>query len=288
MNNMKQRIRTCIGVLAAGAALSLGLGIAKLYVGLKSNSVCIMIDSTNSFFDTVTTLTALVAFALLLRPRSAKYPFGWGRGEYLSGEIVAIVTVVMGVVFFLQSLNRLAMPEPVWFGWQSMVIVIVALVVKVGMAVGYLLFNRKVHSTVLKAIMLDCFLDVGITTVSVVSVTVSPQVGYALDAWLGIAVSIVVAVFGFKAVWDNLRPLLGYGDLSAEKEAVRQVVGEQGEIVHEEWHDYGYRAKVGTVTVQVEQDKDMTDVIADWQASVQNNTGALVRFVIERKGVNHE
>ena len=285
---MKQRIRTCIGVLAAGAALSLGLGIAKLYVGLKSNSVCIMIDSTNSFFDTVTTLTALVAIALLFKPRSAKFPYGWGRGEYVSGELVAVVTVVMGVVFFLQSLNRLAMPEPVWFGWQSLVIVSVALVVKVGMAVGHLLFNRRLHSPVLKAITLDCFLDVGITTVSVVSVTVSPQVGYALDAWLGIAVSVVVAVFGLKAVWDNLLPLLGYGDLKAEKEAVREVVGEMGEITHEEWHDYGYRAKVGTITVAVDGDTDMSDVIADWQTTVQNNTGALVRFVIERKGVNHE
>ena len=284
---MKQRIRTSILLLAVGAALSLGLGIAKLYVGLHTNSVCIMIDSTNSFFDTVTTLTAVVAFALLLAPRSAKYPYGWGRGEYLSGEVVAVVTVVMGVVFLLQSLNRLAMPEPVWFGWENLMIMIAALVVKVGMAIAYFLFNRRLHSSVLKAIALDCFLDIGITTVAVVSFAVSPLTGYAVDAWLGIAVSVVVAIFGLKAVWDNLRPLLGYGDLSAEKQALREVLDGKAEILAEEWHDYGYRAKVGTVTVAV----DSEDIAADtdtWSAEIQNNTGAVVRFVVVRKGAEHE
>ena len=284
---MKQRIRTCIAILAVGAVLCLGLGIAKLFVGLKSNSVCILIDSTNSFFDLATTLIAVVAFALLVRPRSERYPYGWGRGEYLAGEVVAVVTVAMGVVFLLQSINRLAMPEPVWYGLQSLAIMIAALAVKVGMTVGYFLFNRRLRSAALKAIALDCLLDIGITTVAIVSFAVSPMLDYALDAWLGIAVSIAVAVFGLRAVWANLLPLLGYGDLEEEKAAVRDVVGGEGEIIAEEWHDYGYRAKIGTVTVAVQQE-DMSDRLAAWQETVRNKTGADVRFVLVRKGEDHE
>ena len=77
-----------------------------------------------------------------------------------------------------------------------MVIISVALAVKIGMTVAYAMVNRRVRSYALKALLLDSVLDVGATAASVLSFTLSLSTSYAVDAWMGIAVSVAVAVVG--------------------------------------------------------------------------------------------
>ena len=113
---MKSRIKKSIWLISVAIVINIALATIKTYVGLSSNSLCIMLDGTNSFFDVITCLVTLVVFIFLLVPRNEKAPYGYGRGEYLAGFIVAVVSVIVGGLFFIRSLNRMAMPEPVWFG----------------------------------------------------------------------------------------------------------------------------------------------------------------------------
>jgi len=252
MEKNKQRIIRAVVLVASCVLLSLGLAIAKMYVGLRSNSLVIMLDGMNSFFDIATGVVAVVAFSVLFLPRSDRHPYGLGRGEYLSGFVVAAVTVVMGVLFLFRSINRLAMAEPVYYRLSSMIIIVVALVVKIGMTVAYALVNKRVRSAAIRALLLDSILDVGMTTVSILSFTVSQSVSYAVDAWLGVVVSIAVMAIGAKLTVDNTKLLLGGGDVAAEVERVRTVlVDTEGvlEVVGIVLSDYGYQAKAGYAEV---------------------------------------
>ncbi len=244
---------------------SLGLAIAKMYVGLSSNSLVIMLDSMNSFFDVATGIVTVVAFCLLLCPRSAAHPFGFGRGEYLSGFVVAAVAVVMGVVFLFRSLNRLAMPEPVYYRTSGMVIIAVALAVKMAMTAAYFAVNRRVRSYALRALLLDSALDVGVTTVSLLSYTISQSVSYAVDAWLGIAVSVVVMAVGCKMVIDNVKLLLGGGNVEADRQRVEALLAAEPGIRRVESvtvADYGYRNKVGHAVVLFDPSLSASEVAA--------------------------
>ena len=73
MESTKQRIRIAVLLVAGCIALSLGLAIAKMYVGLRSNSLVIMLDSVNSFFDVATGVVTLVAFCVLFHPRTDRH-----------------------------------------------------------------------------------------------------------------------------------------------------------------------------------------------------------------------
>lgn len=252
MESTKQRIRIAVLLVAGCIALSLGLAIAKMYVGLRSNSLVIMLDSVNSFFDVATGVVTLVAFCVLFHPRTDRHPYGFGRGEYLSGFVVSAVTVVMGGAFLIRSVNRLAMAEPVYYRLSSMIIILVALVVKIGMAVAYGLVNRRIRSYALRALFWDGVLDVGMTTVSVLSFTLSQSVSYAADAWFGLAISVGVISVGVKLIVDNTRLLLGGGDVEREIALVREVLprfeGVEG-VGLVVLSDYGYRAKAGYAEV---------------------------------------
>lgn len=264
MNSSKRRIRTAVLLVACCIAISLGLAIAKMYVGLRSNSLVIMLDGVNSFFDVATGVVTLVAFCLLFHPRTDRHPYGFGRGEYLAGFVVSAVTVVMGVVFFLRSVNRLAMAEPVYYRLSSMIIISVALVVKIGMTLAYGLTNRRIHSHALRALLWDGVLDVGMTTVSVLSFTLSQSVSYAFDAWFGLAVSLGVVAVGIRLVVDNTRLLLG-GDVRRETALVRDTLSsiegvlKVGRVV---LSDYGYHAKAGYAEVTFASGLSLEDVCA--------------------------
>lgn len=274
---MKERAKKSLILIAAGIAINVVLASIKMYVGLSVNSLVIMLDATNSFLDIITGIVTLVVFVMLLVPRSESAPYGYGRGEYLAGFVVAVTAVVMGGLFFIRSLNRLAMPEPVYFGWQNCVLIAVCVPLKLAIGLGYYFANKKIKSKALKAIMLDSFLDTAITATSLVSFAISANVNYAVDAIFGIVMSIVIIVFAIKMVVDNVKAIvLGDGSIE-EKDAVEQACRDRGvEYRNLILHDYGYGSRVGSV--RVDCSKDTANVLHD---EILASVGADIDFIVE-------
>ncbi len=245
-SHFKQRIKQSLILLSAGIAVNIALATVKMYVGLSSNSLTIMLDATNSFFDVLTGIVTVAAFAVLFIPRSKKAPFGYGRSEYLAGFVVAVASAVVGGTFFIQSLNRLAMPEPIWFGWQNCVLISVAVPVKLAMGLIFYFKNKKLQSKAIAAIVLDCFLDTGITSASLVSFAVSSQVDYAVDAIVGMIISVAVLVFAVKMVVDNVKCVVQGEGGEDERKLVCGILAKDIRIKKlgtVTVHDYGHGAK---------------------------------------------
>lgn len=278
---MKDRIKKSIILISVAMVCNIALAIIKLYVGLSSNSLCIMVDATNSFFDIATCLVTLIVFLCLLMRKSDKAPFGYGRGEYLAGFIVAVVAVVVGGEFFMRSINRMAMPEPVWFGWQNCVLISIVVPIKLAIGFAYYFANKKIKSKAIKAIMIDSFLDTGVTATSLISFAVSAKVDYAVDAVFGIVISIVIIVVAAKAVFENVRAIVVGDDCKEEKEAVASICAERGvKLEKVVLHDYGYAVKVGNAYVECE-DKD---ALVQMSETLKERTGAEVEFLCSIKG----
>ena len=69
---MKDRIKKSILLIAIGIVVNVALAAIKMYVGLASNSLCIMLDAMNSFLDTLTCIVTLIVFIVLLLPKDEK------------------------------------------------------------------------------------------------------------------------------------------------------------------------------------------------------------------------
>lgn len=274
---MKERAKKSLILIAVGIAINVVLASIKMYVGLSVNSLVIMLDATNSFLDIITGIVTLVVFVMLLVPRSESAPYGYGRGEYLAGFVVAVTAVVMGGLFFIRSINRLAMPEPVYFGWQNCVLIAVCVPLKLAMGLGYYFANKKIKSKALRAIMLDSFLDTAITTTSLVSFAISANVDYAVDAIFGIVMSIVIIVVAIKMVVDNVKAIvIGDGSIE-ERDAVEQACKARGvEYRNLTFHDYGYGSRVGSV--RVDCSKDTANALHD---EILASVGADIDFIVE-------
>ncbi len=290
---MKDRVKKTVLILLLGVAVNIALAIIKMYVGYSSNSLTIMIDATNNSFDIATCIVTLLAFVMLLRPRNEKAPFGYGRVEYLAGFIVAVVSVVVGGLFFIRSLNRLAMPEPVWFGLQNCILIAVSIPIKFGLGLFYYFMNRKLRSKAVAAIMLDSFMDTAITATSLVSFAISSNVDYAVDAIFGIVMSILIVIFAIKLVVDNVK-IIVLGDGAAdEKAAIEKLCGRYDEIIGVlkiSLHDYGYASKAGTVEIDFNGETDSEiklDICAELGSKLKETTGAEVLFYPKRDEAVH-
>lgn len=260
---MKDRVKKALILLAAGTAVNIALAIIKMYVGLSSNSLTIMLDSMNSFFDIITCVITILAFCLLLRAKNEKFPHGYGRSEYLASFIVAVVSAVVGGLFFFRSLNRMAMPEPVWFGVQSCVLVGIGIPLKLAIGLGYHFANKKLRSKAIAAIELDSYLDVGVTTTSLISYAVSGVVNYAVDAIFGIVLSVVIVIFAIRMIYSSVRSVvLGDFDFAAQ-EKIRAAALKQPcvkEVKEVSLHDYGYGEKIATIVAVMKEDATLADV----------------------------
>lgn len=216
-----------------------------------------------------------MVFIFLLVPRNEKAPYGYGRGEYLAGFIVAVVSVVVGGLFFIRSLNRMAMPEPVWFGLQNCILISVAIPIKLAVAIAYYVANKKIKSSAIKAIMLDSFLDTGMTATSLISFAVSARVDYAVDAIFGIVMSVVIIVVAIKMVVENVRAIVVGDGATEEKKAIEYACERRGvRLTQMVLHDYGYGMKVGNAYYS----GDDVDPL-EMSKEVLDKTGAEVVFI---------
>lgn len=273
---MRNRIKKSIILIAIGIVVNVALAAIKMYVGLASNSLCIMLDAMNSFLDTLTCIVTLIVFIVLLLPKGENAPYGYGRGEYLAGFIVAVVSVVMGGLFFVRSLNRMAMPEPVYYGWQSIVLISVCLPIKLGIGLAYMFANKKIRSQAVRALMLDSFLDMGITATSLVAFAITARVDYAVDAIVGIVMSVVIIAVGIKMVVENVRAIVVGDGAKDEIAAIEHACKcQNATLVKTELHDYGYGAKVGNAFVNAGENADF----AAMSAEVKEKTNASVTFI---------
>ena len=282
---MSSRTKKALCVVIIGIAANLALALTKFFVGLRSNSLCILLDSTNGFFDTLTGIITAVAFGLVALPPSEKFPYGYGRSEYLAGFVIAVVAAIMGVTFLLDSLDRMAMPEPVWFGINTTIILAVGIAVKLGLAIAFMLVGRKIRSKALKAVAVDSYLDVGITSATLLSFTLSAEFGYALDAIAGIVISIVVLGVSVKMIVDAVRNIIGKNECEEEKSVLIELCKAElciDRIDLIRLHDYGYRAKYGTVTVTFSprsDEEEQQQAISRVTRLLQEQTGTSVALL---------
>lgn len=290
--SLKERTKIALIVLGVAIVCNIGLAFVKLYVGLAVNSLMIMLDAINSFFDILTAIATAVAFSLLFLNINEKAPFGYGRSEYVAGFVVATVSVVLGGVFFMRSLNRLAMPEPLYFGVQYCILISIALAVKIGLAVMFALANKKYKSKALSALMLDSFLDIGITATSLVSFAVSAYVNYAVDAIFGIVVSIVIVIYGVLMIADNLKSVVVGDKCEEEKDALKSAFEQVEGVLSVEQiavHDYGFAHKAAVVEIvpsSFDDIENLLDKCNETALHLQEENGIQAQIVLAKHRVD--
>lgn len=235
---MKRRLSPILYVLAV---INFILFIIKFFIGVRTNCISIYTDSVNNLMDTLSTLGAAIGVHFLNYPKTEKHPNGFGRVEYVIGFLMAIIMTTAGLLFAYNSVGRFFNAAPVWFLLRYAVIVGATCFVKLAMGIVLAIKQKKTPSPVIKTVMLDSFLDCGITFAAVLSFTLTNVTGFLVDAFFGLAISTVITISGVKLVVSSFSTLIGEFDGETD-EQIRKIIketDENAEIVRINTHNYG-------------------------------------------------
>lgn len=243
-NTENPAVRASVGKLAGATGIVCNslLFVGKLIAGLLAGSVAIVADAVNNLSDASSSVVTLLGFRLAQRPADADHPYGHARYEYLSGLVVAVLILVIGVELVKSSVGKMIHPEPIDFSALTVTILIASIAVKLWMAVFYGKLGKKIKSTTLAATSVDSRNDV----ISTAGVLLGCMAGYFfhmnIDGVVGLLVALFILYSGVNIVKETISPLLGQqadGELVEKIHALvlshEKVLGVHDLLVH----DYG-------------------------------------------------
>ena len=216
-------VRTAHGKLASlfGVVTNVILFAVKLVFGILASSISIIADSINNLSDTGNSFVALIGFKISSKPADKEHPFGHQRLEYLAGLIISIVIVVLAGNMLVQSIQRIISNEPSTYTLWTFIILGIAILLKVYQSWFNYRIGKLIGSVTLKATAVDSLMDVFATSAVLASALVSFYLGWNIDGYMGILVSIVVGYSGIKMIKETIDPLIG---TPADKQLVAKVL----------------------------------------------------------------
>ncbi|WP_343209333.1 cation diffusion facilitator family transporter [Anaerolentibacter hominis] len=274
-------VRTSYGKLSSyvGILCNVCLFLGKFIIGTLSGSVSIAADAVNNLSDASSSIISLLGFKMSGKPADEEHPYGHGRGEYLSGLMVAVLILVIGIELFKSSIGKILHPAPVEFSWLSVVVLACAILVKLWMAAFNRRMGRTIHSQTLMATAADSRNDVISTGAVLIAALISHFTSLELDGFMGLGVALFILYSGFGLIKDTLSPLLGQapdpelvGSIQEKILSYPGVLGTHDLMIH----DYGPGRQFASVHVEMAAEDDVIsshDVIDNIERDFLNNDG---------------
>ena len=212
----KKVIRTSIiGILA-----NVLLAGFKAAMGLLSNSIAITLDAVNNISDAASSVITIIGTKLAGKMPDKKHPFGYGRIEYLSAMVIAVIVLYAGVTSFTESIKKIITPETPDYTPVVLIIVAVGVLVKIVLGRYVKSVGVKTNSESLITSGEDATLDSIISASTLAAAAVYLIWGVSLEAWLGAVISIVIIKSGVDMLRSAISQILGE---SAEAELAKQI-----------------------------------------------------------------
>lgn len=259
------QVRKAYGVLcgALGIFLNVLLFCGKILAGTMTASIAITADAFNNLSDAGSSVITLIGFQLAGQKPDPEHPFGHGRMEYVTGLIVSLIIILMGVELGKSSVEKIFSPEPVTTNVLSFLILAASILVK-----GYMAFYngrvaKKLDSPAIRAARTDSLMDAFATAVVLLCMGISHFLHVNVDGYAGLLVALFILYGGVNAARDTISPLLGQPpDGTFVKQvydivmAHREVVGVHDLVVH----DYGPGRVMVSLHAEVPAEGDIVEM----------------------------
>lgn len=210
---VRNRYGVCAGIV--GIVSNAILFVIKIVAGIIGGSITIIADAINNLSDAGSSVVTLVGFKLSSTPPDKDHPFGHARYEYVTGLLVSMMVLFLGIALLKSSIEKVISPTPVEVSVFTYVVLSISIVMKLVQMLVYKDFSKAISSNALKASAQDSRND-SLTTLAVLISTIiidvcgdriNPKV--SVDGIMGIAVSLFIIVSSVLLLKDAISPLLG-------------------------------------------------------------------------------
>lgn len=262
-------VRRKYGNLASifGIVSNVFICIFKLIFGLIFNLISLIADGINNLTDAGSSIVSLIGFKLSSKPADKDHPFGHARIEYISGFIVSILIVILGIQLISNSISDIIDKFNTQFISPttnefiiSTIILSIAIIVKLFQGIFYKKIGKKINSLTLIANAEDSRNDVISTSAVLLGLIISKIFNFYTDGYLGLIVGIFILYSGFKLIKETSDPLISekidpelIKNFTSTITSHEQILG-----IHDlQIHAYGPDTYFASIHAEVDASKDI-------------------------------
>ncbi|KPL14985.1 MAG: hypothetical protein AMS26_08910 [Bacteroides sp. SM23_62] len=230
----------------------------KYWAGIASGSVAIIADAWHTLSDSITSIIVVISVWISSRPADKEHPFGHGRAEIMATTIIGVILAVIAVEFFIESVQRLIQREKAYYGTLAIVVTVLSVLAKEGLARYASMVGKKTGSKSLAADAWHHRSDAISSMVILAGIFLNKHIWW-IDGAMGILVTLLILHAAYSILKDVLNAFLGE---KPEKQIVKKVndickKNHQSAVYphHIHVHHYGIHTEM---TLHIKLDKNLS------------------------------
>lgn len=256
--NEKLREKEIIKTSIIGIIGNVILVLFKAFVGILANSISIIMDAINNFTDALSSIITIIGTKLSGKMPNKNHPYGYGRIEYMTSTLIAILILFAGGMAIYESIKSIidhyqngTMPS---FEIYSIIIIAAAIIVKVSIGLYFRHKGKKIDSEALKASGMDALFDSILSTATLVGVILAKFANLYVEGFLGIIIGLFILKSGFGVLAESLSSMIGNRFdkeyVTEIKKAINSIDGVKGtyDLI---LNSYGHNKNIGSVHIGV-------------------------------------
>lgn len=251
MNRNQVIIKTSI----IGIIVNLILVIFKMTIGFLANSIAVILDGVNNLGDALSSIITIIGTKLAGKAPDKKHPYGYGRIEYLTSVLIAVIVLMAGITSVRESVDKIIHPQETSYSVVSLVIIAVAVVVKFVCGRYVKSVGQRINAGSLIASGSDAFFDSILSLSTLVGAIISLVWGIGLEGILGLMISVIIIKAGLEMLLETLNSIIGTRTDRELSEALKEKVNSFEEVrgaYDLALHNYGPTEIIGSIHIEVD------------------------------------
>ncbi|MDD6878666.1 MAG: cation diffusion facilitator family transporter [bacterium] len=212
------------------------LCIIKILFGVISNTKSLIADGIHSFSDLSTDIIAIIGCKLSNKPADDNHPKGHGKIEYITGLIISIFIMGVGISLIKNSIDK----DNTIPNFYLSIVIIITIITKTFVSRLLIKKGKKLNSMILICSGKESYTDVYSSILVLIVVIISQfykRIGILKysDMIGSIIISILILIIGFKLFRDNLSLLIG------EREQNEDIISNIERVIKDRNYDFSYK-----------------------------------------------
>ena len=177
--------------------LNLVLFVLKYWAGIVSGSLSLMADAWHTLSDSLSSIIMIIGTKLSSKKPDKEHPYGHGRWENIAAIFIGVLLAIVAYQFAHDSIIKLTKKESANFGLLAIIVTIISIVIKEGLAQMSFYLGRKTNNSAMKADGWHHRSDALSSVVILIGIFLQTYFWW-IDSVLGIIVALILfhAVYG--------------------------------------------------------------------------------------------
>lgn len=293
-NHLDQNKRAKLGYQQGIVSIILNILLfgLKFWAGAISGSLALIADAWHTLSDSISSIIVIVAVKLSSKKPDREHPFGHGRWEQIAAIFIGFLLGIVAYDFIRESIERLDTKDSAAFGTIAIVVTIISILAKEGLAQYAFHIARKTENTSIKADGWHHRTDALSSLIVLIGILLNNYFWW-IDSALGIAISILIFVTVFQIVREAINKLLGEKPSEKLKDQIKEIannfVGYDLNVHHFHIHNYGTHKEL-TFHIKLEDEMKISkahEITDNIEKEIKDKLNITATIHIDPKSIDH-